>query len=122
MIHAGCVNGMYISAFIIGIEFISPKWRVVCANFQQILFAVGELLLCLLAYHFRDWRELQLSITLIFSSALILPFLLPESVRWQVSNGQSYEAIKTINRAARLNKVEVPNECLFVVDEVLSVA
>lgn len=46
-----------------------------------------------------------------YKSILIISFsLLPESVRWQASNGQTIKAVKTISRAARWNNVKMPDE------------
>lgn len=37
---------------------------------------------------------------------------MPESVRWLVSQGRKNDAIKIINKAAKVNGVEVPKHLL----------
>jgi hypothetical protein len=108
---------MYQTAFIIGFEFIGGKWRVWCSNLHSALFAVGGIILCLMAYYIRDWRQLQFVIGMPLALTLSYPWLFPESVRWQVSNGQSYKAIKTIEKAAKWNKVVIPNEYLYTSED-----
>ncbi|CAG2176073.1 unnamed protein product, partial [Oppiella nova] len=48
---------------------------------------------------------------------LSYPWLFPESVRWQVSNGQTSKAIKTIKRAAKWNRVYIPEEYLYTSED-----
>ncbi|MPC20155.1 Organic cation transporter protein [Portunus trituberculatus] len=43
---------------------------------------------------------------------VVLCRLMPESVRWLVSQGRKSEAIKIINKAAKVNGVEVPKHLL----------
>ncbi|CAG2167848.1 unnamed protein product [Oppiella nova] len=117
-VTAACIAGMYQTAFIIGIEFIGGQWRVWCGNIHSILFAVGAAVLCLMAYYVRDWRQLQFVIALPVAFTLSYPWLFPESVRWQVSNGQTSKAIKTIKRAAKWNRVYIPEEYLYTSEDV----
>ena len=48
----------------------------------QVAYAIGEMLLGLLAYLIQDWQDLQLSISIIVFCLTLLWFLLPESPRW----------------------------------------
>ncbi|CAG2122248.1 unnamed protein product, partial [Medioppia subpectinata] len=116
-VTAACIAGMYQTAFIIGIEFVGGQWRVWCGNLHSALFAVGAAILCLMAYYIRDWRELQFVIALPIAFTLSYPWLFPESVRWQVSNGQMSKAIKTIRRAAKWNSVYIPEEYLYASED-----
>ena len=109
---------------ITGTEFLGGQYRVYCGNFHQAIFAVGSALLGLTAYYVREWRKLQLIIAITMAPLLIYPWLVlsdllassdvslnrvfPESVRWQVSKGQTKRAMKTIRTAAKWNKVNIP--------------
>ena len=70
-----CVAGMYTVGFVVLIEFISPKSRSLFANIFQIIFTFGELALCIVAYHIRDWRQLQLSIAFPIAITFLMPWL-----------------------------------------------
>ena len=52
-----------------------------------------------------DWRQFQIASMIPMLSVVLLFFFLPESPRWQISVGRNEEALKTIRRAERFNKV-----------------
>jgi len=68
---------------------------------------IGGLVLSLLGFLLRDWRDLQLSFAL-FSLLLFLyvPFL-PESPRWLVWKARTSEALDVLVSIAHVNRVEV---------------
>ncbi|RXG73421.1 Organic cation transporter protein [Armadillidium vulgare] len=75
---AGAI-GCFQVAFVIGIEFISAKWRTFSGIMIEIPFALGEAATGLLAYFMTDWKWFQ---------------FFPESVRWLISKNKINEAIK----------------------------
>ncbi|XP_054166018.1 organic cation transporter protein-like [Oppia nitens] len=98
-----CASGMSQASFIIGVEFIGDKYRVLCVNLQEVVYSSGTIILCLMAYNVRHWRVL----------------IFPESLRWQVSNGQINSAIKSLRRAAHWNGIQL-NETAFCDNKTLS--
>ena len=52
-----------------------------------------------------DWRQFQIASMIPMLSVLLLFFFLPESPRWQISVGRNEQALKTIRKAERFNKV-----------------
>ncbi|KAK3096797.1 hypothetical protein FSP39_003389 [Pinctada imbricata] len=71
---------------------------------------MGELWLALFAYLIRNWKWLYFSCALFYIPFLIYlrPGVLPESPRWLISKGRTDEAFKTIQKAAKVNKVSLP--------------
>ncbi|XP_054166225.1 organic cation transporter protein-like [Oppia nitens] len=112
-------SGMSQSAFIIGVELIGDKYRVLCVNFQQVIYSTGTILLCLTAYYVRQWRDLQFMIAI--PAALLLPliWLFPESFRWQLSNGKVDSALNVLRRAAHWNGIQL-NESEFCDSKILN--
>ena len=53
-----------------------------------------------------DWRQFQIASMIPMLSVLLLFFFLPESPRWQISVGRNEQALKTIRKAERFNKVK----------------
>lgn len=120
MISAASLSGIYATSFVVVVEFIGMSKRAWCGNVFQIIFACGELLLALLAYSFRNWRHLQLVISVPIVIFIAYPWLIPESVRWQLSNGRYNDAKMTILKVARRNKKVVSDDMLEELFEISS--
>ena len=88
------------------VEMVGPKWKTFMGNVFWIPFAIGEAIVSLIAMFFTDWKKFQIASSV--PVILLLPllyFFLPESPRWQISVGKYKEARKTIEKAAKFNKV-----------------
>lgn len=76
-------------------------------------FAVGQILLAGIAYLIQNWRILQLVLFCPLVIVLVAFYrLLPESARWLMTQGRKEEALKELQRAARVNKKKVPEDVL----------
>ena len=112
--------GSKIASFILIIEIMGKKKRLPCApwvtlsgffaNLCGVPFALGEVLVVLLAMVFTDWRNLQVAGTVFCLLVGTVWFFISESPRWLIATGNIKEARKVIETAAKINKVEVINE------------
>ncbi|XP_017840801.2 organic cation transporter protein [Drosophila busckii] len=103
---------LYSTCFVIGIELVGPRRRVVACSVITIFYAVGEVALAMFAKYFPDWRIL-LRITYIPSLILLTYFwILPESVRWLLSMGKEERAKAILRRAAKVNKRKLSESAL----------
>ncbi|CAH1774398.1 unnamed protein product [Owenia fusiformis] len=105
-------QGVNITGFIMAMELFPPKERVPFGIIHEVFWAIGAVLLGFYAYLFRDWRHLQLIVSL--PVILILPMLwfIPESLVWLISKGRLREAERIIQKAAKWNKVKLPMNIL----------
>ncbi|XP_071788754.1 organic cation transporter protein-like [Asterias amurensis] len=104
--------GIYLMAFILVSEIVGPEYRVQVGTMLSVLFALGYVLLSLLAYLLREWRHLQLALSLPISIFLLYFIFLPESPRWLISKKRYKEAKMVIDKIAEVNGTQVP-ENLF---------
>ncbi|XP_071956980.1 organic cation transporter protein-like [Antedon mediterranea] len=105
--------GVFLIAFIIGTELVGPSKRTFAGIVIEFYFAGGYMILALLAYLIRDWKYLQLAMTLpMLLYFFMIPFI-PESVRWLISKNRLEEAEEIIRACALRNKVDNLPKDLF---------
>ncbi|XP_072037353.1 organic cation transporter protein-like [Amphiura filiformis] len=108
--------GTFLPSYILGTEFVGPSMRNIAGIANEFAFATGIMTLAGIAYFIRDWRNLQIAITVpVVLFFLYIPFL-AESARWLISRGKYDKAEKIIRRVAEVNKKQLPSE-LFTKDE-----
>ncbi|XP_054611043.1 solute carrier family 22 member 4-like [Dunckerocampus dactyliophorus] len=103
----------YVSCYVLGTEILTGNARVVYASMGVCIgFALGYMMLPLVAYFLRSWKDLTVAITV--PALLYIPFwwILPESPMWLLSQGRVAEAETILRRAAKMNRVEAPEKIL----------
>ncbi|XP_072020972.1 organic cation transporter protein-like [Amphiura filiformis] len=104
---AAANSGIYLTAFVIGAEFVGPSRRTASGVFIAVVFALGFMILALLAFLIRNWQILQIVITLPVLVAFLFIRVVPESARWLISHQKFDEAEKIIRNISRVNGVEL---------------
>ncbi|CAL4125302.1 unnamed protein product, partial [Meganyctiphanes norvegica] len=94
--------------YVFALEQVEPKWRGVMGIILAFPWAIGVMSLGGLGYLFRDWRNLQLVLSLPLILLIPLVWILDESPRWLIVNGRHEEALKVLQRAERLNGATLP--------------
>lgn len=111
-LDATMAAGIYSAGFILGMETAGMKNRVFASTIICCMFAVGEILLGLIASWLRSWRTLLRVVYGPGLLAVFLPLLIPESVRWLLSKGKQEEVDKIYHKMARMNGLQVTDEAL----------
>ncbi|XP_061172451.1 organic cation transporter protein-like [Saccostrea echinata] len=103
-----CGNCLYMASFIIGMEFVGPKNRILAGTCILLVYCLGEFILLLLGFLIRDWKWLQFTLAVPMAIPLLYwwPKVLPESPRWLVSRKRYKEALKILRNVAKANHVE----------------
>ncbi|CAK9832329.1 Solute carrier family 22 member 21 [Anthophora retusa] len=111
-IDATVAAGIYSAGFILGMEMAGVRGRVLASTIICCMFAVGEMLLGLIAMWLRSWR---LILRMVYGPALLailLPVLIPESVRWLLANGKQEKVESIYRKMARINGLQVSDEAI----------
>ncbi|CAF1061135.1 unnamed protein product [Adineta ricciae] len=97
-------RGVALTGFVIGVEIVGPRQRLLTGIIIQYFFAIGELILLVFAYFFRSWYLLHTTLAILSLPFLIVYFLLPESPRWMISKGHYERGEKVLRHIAKINQ------------------
>ncbi|XP_069108125.1 organic cation transporter protein-like [Argopecten irradians] len=111
LVGASCA-GMFMTAFVIGMELVGPSKRVFAGIIVDFFFAIGTVLLGAIGYAFKEWKYIEITCSAPIAMFLLYWWLVPESPRWLISQGRIEEANKIIQKAAKVNKITIPEKIL----------
>ncbi|KAI1725160.1 sugar transporter domain-containing protein [Ditylenchus destructor] len=100
--------GIFVIAVVIGMELVGPKKRKLAAVLTGMFFSFGQVILGILAYFIRDYQHLQAAVALPALIFTVYWWIIPESARWLVSQKRYNEADAVLQRAAKINKTQLP--------------
>ncbi|XP_063534524.1 organic cation transporter protein-like isoform X1 [Cydia strobilella] len=103
-------SGVYSTGFILALEMVGLKRRVLGGNIISSSFAIGQVILALVAWNVPYWRQLTRVLYVPSFLFIFYYFLIEESVRWLLSKGRKQEAARIIYKAAAINKKELSPE------------
>ncbi|XP_018353872.1 PREDICTED: solute carrier family 22 member 5-like isoform X2 [Trachymyrmex septentrionalis] len=117
-LDASMAAGIYSAGFILGLETARKKNRVFGSTIICCMFAVGEILLGLIASWLRSWRTLLRVIYGPGLLAVFLPVLIPESIRWLLTKDEHEKVEKIYRKMARMNGLPVTDEAINTFKEI----
>ncbi|XP_064550514.1 organic cation transporter protein-like [Drosophila montana] len=110
LIVGATTSGVFLVAYVIAMEMVGATYRLFAGVAVQMFFSVGFMLTAGFAYFIHDWRWLQIALTLPGLLFMCYYWIVPESARWLLSKGRKEEAFVIIEKAAKVNRVEIPSE------------
>ncbi|XP_013395182.1 organic cation transporter protein isoform X3 [Lingula anatina] len=107
-------SGVFLPAFVIGMEFVTPKGRTMAGICPHIAFAIGYCTLALSAYLIPYWNWVAFVIAVPDLLFLIYYWdkIIPGSARWHLQNGHKEKSKDIIKRAAKVNNKQIPAKVL----------
>lgn len=115
-----CIQGLQTTTFVMTMELFLTKKRARAGTFIELMIGVVVMALAGLAYLLRNWRHLQLAISLPSLLAIPYIFVVPESLRWLLLRGRFNEAELVGKRFSFVNKLEFPKELFERIKEEMS--
>ncbi|XP_035701956.1 organic cation transporter protein isoform X2 [Folsomia candida] len=105
MIVGSSTSGIFLVGYVIAMEMVGPSRRTFVGVACQLFFTAGYIVTALFAYFIRDWKILQIALSLPGLVFLSYYWFLPESVRWLLARGRRDEAKAILKNVALENKV-----------------
>ncbi|XP_059147188.1 solute carrier family 22 member 3-like [Physella acuta] len=104
------LQGLQTSAYTLVIELYVAKHRPFAGVVTECFFGSSVIVLAGLAYLLRNWRHLQIGISVVGVTALAHPWIVPESIRWLIMKRKTKKAFSVIKRVCKFNKIPVPDK------------
>jgi len=108
VINAFFLIGIFEVNFTFVFEFAGGKWSTIVGMGMEYSWVAGWLILAVLGYLVRSWRNLMVMISVPSVLAVLLVWLVPESPRWLISKGRLEEAESILRAGAKVNGAELP--------------
>ncbi|XP_069824399.1 solute carrier family 22 member 6-A-like [Dendropsophus ebraccatus] len=97
------LSGIGLNTTALIVEWVPTKVRTITGTLAGYSYTVGQLVLAGLAYGIRDWRWLQLTVSVPFFIFFLYSWWFPESARWLVLSGNPSKAVTEMKRVAKYN-------------------
>lgn len=97
------------AGFVLAIELVGGIWRTVAGVCYLIPLALSYMTIAGIAWLLRDWRHLQLAISVPGFCFVALWWFLPESPRWLHAMGKTNECMAVLKNAALVNGRDLPH-------------
>lgn len=110
IIVGATTSGVFLVAYVIAMEMVGPTRRLFAGVVSMMFFSFGYMLVGAFAYFIKDWRYLQIALTLPGVLFMVYYWFIPESARWLLSKKRKDEAVLIIEKAAKENNVTIPQE------------
>lgn len=103
--------------FVLGVELCGPHKRILAGMLGMYCFTFGYCVLAFAGYFIRDWKLLNIAISVLPVLFIGTWWMLPESIRWLISQGRVDEAEAIVKKAAKMNRIEIPSHLFEYIEE-----
>ncbi|XP_045872150.1 solute carrier family 22 member 10-like [Meles meles] len=94
------------------VEWVRPPSKVMAVTLISCAFSVGHILLGGLAFVFREWRTLQLVVSVPFLVFFFSSRWIVESARWLIVNNKLEEGLEALRKVAYTNGMQNAGDVL----------
>ncbi|XP_046498996.1 solute carrier family 22 member 11 isoform X3 [Equus quagga] len=95
--------GIILTSATLMAEWTTTRRRAVTLTILGCTYSLGQTALGGLAFFLRDWRTLQLAVSVPMFATFLTSWWLPESARWLIITGKPDQALQELRKVARIN-------------------
>lgn len=105
-------GAVFSCTYILVLELVGPKYRTVAGAILTTFFAVGQVILALVAWAVPYWRPLTLAMYIPQLITIGYLWVISESIRWYMSKNNYDEAEKLLQNVAKVNGKQLSRQSL----------
>ena len=109
-----CIPGTMYTMFLLISELVGSKQRPLAGLLLWVTLPIAFSILAVKAYFVQRWRDLSVIATAPYLPLLTFYWFVPDSFKWQLSQGKTQNAMQTINRISEWNKSELPGNVTII--------
>ncbi|XP_023374196.1 solute carrier family 22 member 24-like isoform X2 [Otolemur garnettii] len=109
-----CVVNITVNLFSMVLEWISPQAQSMAVMLLLSSLSIGQMFLGGMAFAIRDWRTLQLTMSIPMFVLFLFSRWMVESARWLIINNRIDEGLKELRRVASINGQKNTEEILTI--------
>ncbi|XP_045449926.1 organic cation transporter protein-like [Melitaea cinxia] len=98
------------ASMVLSLELVSQENRVAFSCISDILASLGGAFFGLIAWKIPYWRHMMRAIYAPLLIVLFYIFLVDEGVRWLLAHNRKDEAVRVLNKVAKINNITLSNK------------
>ncbi|KAI4458696.1 solute carrier family 22 member [Holotrichia oblita] len=111
-LDAAALLATYVCRFFLGVELVGANKRVLADTIIWCFYPIGVMAIAGFAWLVNSWRFLIIILYLPLLTISFYYWIIPESVRWLLTQGRQEEAKAVLLKAAKVNKRTVSEKSL----------
>uniref|UniRef100_A0A8D1IEL4 Solute carrier family 22 member 11 n=1 Tax=Sus scrofa TaxID=9823 RepID=A0A8D1IEL4_PIG len=96
-------SGLLLTSTMLTVEWTTTRMRAVTVTMMACSYGVGQMALGATAFALRDWRPIQLAVSVPFFVIFLISWWLPESARRLIIMGKLDQALQELKKVAKIN-------------------
>ncbi|XP_043828006.1 steroid transmembrane transporter SLC22A24-like [Dromiciops gliroides] len=100
------ISGVLLGGGSLIMEWSTTQHRHLVAIMLSMSISLGHLFLGFLTYGIKDWRKLQLVVSVPLFAFFLITWWLPESPRWLIVHNKYNDALKVLRKVSKINGVK----------------
>ncbi|CAB3221792.1 unnamed protein product [Arctia plantaginis] len=109
------------ASMVLSLELVSQKRRVMFSCISDILSSFGSAFFGLIAWKVPYWRHMMRAIYTPLLVVVFYIFLVDEGVRWLLAHNKNDEAVRVLNKVAKINNIELSNKAKVMLSNITTV-
>ncbi|XP_045769467.1 organic cation transporter protein-like isoform X2 [Maniola jurtina] len=104
------------ASLVLSLELVSQNSRVAFSCLSDILSCLGGAFFGLIAWKIPYWRHMMRAIYAPLLVVVFYIFLVDEGVRWLLANNRKHEAVRVLNKVAKVNNITLSSKAQQMLD------